>query len=151
MNWEAGMSVTADRLNDGPGYVGEGIRTTASGTITTTETGVQSLTFTAEAGARYRINAVQGAQGTAGESAIARMRIGVGTSVGTSGTIVDSKIVPFPYNALGVPYLLRGTYVAAVDGDHTVGIFLIRNVGTNGISTFGNTSQRNTIDVERAG
>ncbi|MBQ1042360.1 hypothetical protein KBX03_07560 [Micromonospora sp. C72] len=131
------------------GYIADSARTSSSANVTTTETVIQSLTFNAVAGTRYKVTALQSVQSTAaGDSCIVRTRWATGATVTTGGTQIDSKIIPSYTAALGFLATSVGTFVASSTGQVTVGVTLARNTGLNTWSSFGNSSQINTILVE---
>ncbi|MEV7263965.1 hypothetical protein AB0N38_10480 [Micromonospora aurantiaca] len=144
------LAEDVDALLARKGWIAEGIRNTTSPTFTTVETVVQSLTFDAIAGVKYKITALQSFQSTvAGEAAQVRLRWAVGTAVTAGGTQLDSKLpAAFTVN-LGALCSLVGTFVSPITDKITVGVTGIRSVGTTGTwSSFGDAKQLNTILVE---
>lgn len=144
----AGSIVTADSI---PGYVTENQRTTQSGTFTTTETVVQSVTFSAVSTTRYKITAVQSFESTvAGDSIAVRLRWASGSSVTSAGAQIHSVITPGNTANLGFVVTLVGTVVFGVSGNVTVGVTGVRNTGATGIyKSFGSANQIDTIVIER--
>ncbi|MCT2277986.1 hypothetical protein M3G91_10150 [Micromonospora chalcea] len=145
------LAQDVDGLLARKGWIAEDTRNTASPNVTTVETVIQSVTFDAVAGVRYKVTAVQSFQSTGGgDSAVARLRWAAGLTVTSGGTLFDAKIVPSYTATLGFLTTLLGSFVAAATGKITVGVTLIRNTGTNTWSSFGNASQLNKIMVEGA-
>ncbi|MDW3849649.1 hypothetical protein NMK34_23835 [Micromonospora sp. BRA006-A] len=145
------LAQDVDDLLSRKGFVAESIRNTASPNVTGTETVIQSVTFDAIVGVRYKAAAVQSFQSTgSGDSAVARLRWAAGISVTSGGAQIDSKIVPSYAANLGFVTPMGGFFVAAATGKITVGVTVVRNTGTNTWSSFGNASQLNTISVEGA-
>lgn len=131
------------------GYVLHGERTAASGTFTTVETIVQTLTFPGIAGQRYKITAEQSVQSTvANDVAQCRLRWATGASVTTAGTAVASKFPTCITAALGNLFVIIGYVVPATTDDVTVGVTLVRGLGTGTLSSFGSAAQVNTIHAE---
>ncbi|MFD6771064.1 hypothetical protein ACFWC6_33140 [Micromonospora chalcea] len=143
------LATDVDTLIGRKGWIAESTRTSASGTITTTETIVQSVSFTAVAGVKYKVTAEQSVQSSAnGESAVVRLRWASGGTVTNSGTQIDSKIAPCNTATLGFLATLRGTFTPNVNGTVTVGVGIVRNTGTGNITSFGSSNQINTITIE---
>lgn len=150
--WDAGMSVTADRLNDTPRKVAEGFRTTTSAAVTTVETVIQSLTFNVTAGVEYKVTANSAAQcDVAAGSGYLQLRHGDGTSVLITDTSLDGKLIPAPVANLGIPFVLLGFFTPGTSGQWTVGVTMVRNNGTGNWTSFGSARQVNYLLVERAG
>lgn len=132
-----------------PGWVAESTRQTAVGSITTTETVIQSVTFTAVSTARYKITAVQSIQSTvAGDLIQMRVRWSAGAILSTSGTELLSILPNADIAGKGQGQPLTVT-VTNLSGQVTVGVTAVRNSGTGTISSFGDSRMTNTILVER--
>lgn len=143
------LATDADTALTRKGYIADGSRTTSSGTFTTVETVLQSLSFTAVAGVRYKITAVQSIQSTiAGGSVQMRLRWASGASVTTAGTQISSILAPCNTAGLGFVAPLIVTFTPGVSGTVTVGVTAVQNTGTGTISSFGDTKQINTILIE---
>lgn len=132
-----------------PGWVGESTRNTSSGTITTTETVVQSVTFTATPGARYKITAVQSVQSSVAADLIqVQVRWSSGATLSISGAQLASLLVNQDVAGKGIIVPLVIT-VAGLSGQVTVGVTVVRASGTGNVTSFGNAQQINTVLVER--
>lgn len=134
------------------GYIADSNRTAtvpSTGGITTVETVLQSLTFTAVAGVRYKVTAEQSVQGDAVPgSCVLRLRWAAGTSVTSGGTQIVA-VTPGSYLAnVGTVATIFDTFVPNINGSVTVGVTLIRNTGTANWISFGNANQINKILVE---
>ena len=130
------------------GWWADGSRTSASGTFTTVETVLQSLTFTAVANVKYEIIAIQSIQSTvAADSATMKIRWATGPTVTSGGTQIDSKIAPCYTAGLGFPMTLLGYFTPGA-GQVTVGATAVRNIGTGTLSSFGSAAQINTISAK---
>lgn len=143
------LAVDVDTLLGRKGYIADGTRNTTSASITSTETVIQSLTFTAVAGVRYKIIAVQGAQADAAPgSVIMRTRWAAGASVTSAGTLITSVIPPANSANVGTITTSVGTFVPGINGSVTVGVTLQRNTGTGNWVSFGSATMINTILIE---
>lgn len=140
----SGQKITPARAG---GWIGESSRTAAVGPLTA-ETVVQSVTFTAAAGVRYRVVAVQSYQSSvAGDLARVRLRWNAGSSLSLGGTEITSQMPNCDVAAKGSPITLQGTFVPGA-GQVTVGVTSARESGTGSITMFGDARQANTIIVE---
>ncbi len=122
----------------------------AVGSITTTETLVQSGSFVAQPGVTYEVTAQQSVQGdAAGGSAVVRLRWALGGSVANTDAIIDAKTPPFNTAGLGTLISLEGEItpiaVGGVAAQITIGAFVIRNTGAANITSFGGAGQINRI------
>lgn len=136
-----------------PGWVAESTRTSqvpSSGSITTTETVIQSLTFTAVAAARYKIVAVQSFQSTVtGDVMRARIRYQSGSSLTTAGTELIS-VLPVAHTASkGIINTIVAPTLTGISGTYTVGVTLVRDSGTGNLVSYGDVKQTDLIMVER--
>lgn len=132
-----------------PGWVAEDKRNTNVGSITTTETLLQSVTFTAVSSARYKITAVQSIQSTvAGDLIQMRIRWSAGTILSTSGTELLTALPNADVVSKGQTQTLVAT-VTNLSGQVTVGVTAVRNAGSGTVSSFGDSRMTNTILVER--
>lgn len=132
-----------------PGYVGETVRTSTIGSITTTETVLDSVTFTAVTGQRYKVSTVFFYQSTvANDLAITRFRWQAGGTLTTAGTefhvgVMNCDIV----NRGGLCVMTRT--LTGVSGQITVGTTMVRSSGTGTLQSSGSASQQNnTLLVE---
>ena len=131
------------------GYIAESRRTSTVSSITTTETVVQSLTFTAVSGVRYKVTAIQSAQSTvAGDNPQIRLRWASGASVTTAGTEIISVLPVCAVVNKGEMVTVVDTFVPNVNGQVTVGVTMVRAIGTGTISSNGAASHVDTILVE---
>lgn len=132
-------------------YVGEDERTTSSAAVTTTETVIQSCTFTsASTTARYRVTAIQSVQSTVLDDVIqVRLRWAAAGSVTTAGAQIFSTFPNADRAGKGVIVPLVKSFVPAVAGQVTVGVTIVRSIGTGSISSFGSAAQINSILVEK--
>ena len=132
-----------------PGWVAEGSRIATVGSITTTETVLQGVVFTAVSTARYKITALQSIQsGVAGDLIQMRIRWNPGAALTTSGTELVSILPNADIAGKGQAQALVTT-VTGLSGQVSVGVTAVRNSGTGTVSSFGSTTQNNTILVER--
>lgn len=131
------------------GYVAHNERTAASPAFTTVELVVQSLTFDAIAGQRYKVTADQGCQSTvAGDNPQVRLRWATGPAVTTAGTEFMSKLPSLPIINEGELFTLTGWFTAPITGDITVGVTMIRSLGTGTLTSFASALQVCTLYVE---
>lgn len=131
------------------GYVTHDERTSSVGTFTTTETLIQDVTWSGVAGQRYKITAEQSVQSSAaGDVAQARLRWAAGTSVTTSDTEVTSKYPTCNLANKGALFGVIGYVTPSTTGDTTVGVTLVRGIGTGNVQSYGAAQQVNTIHVE---
>lgn len=132
------------------GFVAKSIRNTPSANFTTTEVIVQSVTFTAEAGAHYKVTAVQSIQSTvANDVGSVRLRWRNATTL-TPGnsTIITQNIPAIPSIGRGVITVCIGE-VSAVSGSVTVAVGMARDTGSGTLSSFGEADrQENLLLVE---
>lgn len=154
MTIAAGANIEADDIAaidtevSQKGFVVESVRTTASANFTTTEVVIQSVTFTAIAGVRYKITAVQAFQSNVANDLIqVRLRIQSGPTLTTGGTQIRSSLPNCDVAARGNVSTLVGT-VTGLSGQHTVGITAVRTAGTGNCSSFGSAAMEDTILVE---
>lgn len=148
--WEhfQALAQDVDTLLGRKGYVGESTRSTASSSFTTTETVIQSVTFTAVAGVRYKIMAVQSVQSTVAADLIqARLRWSAGSSLSTAGTEITTLLINQDVAGKGIIVTLLAT-VTGLSGEVTVGVTAVRAAGTGTCSSFGNSQQENIVLVE---
>ena len=132
-----------------PGWVAESTRQTVVTGITTTETVLQSVTFTAVATARYKITAAQSIQSSvAGDLIQMRIRWSAGAILSTSGTELVTILPNADIVSKGQTQPLIAT-VTNLSGQVTVGVTAVRNGGTGTITSNGDSRQTNTILVER--
>lgn len=130
------------------GYVSDGVRTAAVGGITTTETVVQSLTFTANPAVRYKFTTEQSYQSTVANDLVqARIRIEAGPTLTTAGTQLRSQLPNCDVAGRGQTLPMTAT-VTGLTGQYTVGVTMVRNSGTGTVSSFGAAAQENTILIE---
>lgn len=138
-----------DALLSRKGYINEGTRNTPSAAVTTTETVVQSLTFTAVAGVRYKVTAVQALQSSVVNDLIqARIRWAVGGSVTSAGTEIATIMPNADVANRGQVYTLVGTLVAPSSGSITVGFSIVRNAGTGNVLSHGAAQMVDYLLVE---
>lgn len=132
-----------------PGWVGEVLRGPGAtvGPFTTTEQVVQSFTFTAAAGARYKVTAHQHVRSSvAGDTVQLRLRRESGPSLTTSGTQFDTTNQGcLTTNLISV---LMGTFTG-MTGQVTVGVTAVRLSGTGNITMDGFSTASSKLLVER--
>lgn len=137
-----------DAYLDNLGFLGESIRTSASGTFTTTETVVQSLTFNAVAGQRYKVTVDQLYQSTvAGDVVQIQIKWAAGASVTSSGTRVRAILPTADTASKSAVASFCGTFTPGA-GQMTVGVTMVRNAGTGNVSSFGAVGAEDYICVE---
>lgn len=141
-----------DRVDGGllPGYVADTVRNTQVTGITTVETSIQSVTFTAVSGARYRIMAAQSIQ-TAVTGDLVQVRIrytpGATPSSPANGGI---ELVTTLHN---VDVAARGQVVTfwayfQGSGQITAYVTVVRTSGTGVVTSNGSPTQHNLLSVE---
>ena len=133
-----------------PGWVAEDIRTTSSGTFTTTETVLQWATFTAVNVARHKITALQGVQSTAaGDLIRVRLRWEGGGTLTTGGTQLLALLPNADIATKGTLLTMVAT-VTGLTGSVSMGVTAVRDTGTGTISSFGAAGrQEHLVLVER--
>lgn len=142
------LAEDVDGLIAAKGFVAEDIRTSSSGTFTTSETVVQSLTWTAVSTVRYKITAVQSLQSSvANDNASIRLRYASGASV-TSGGAQLRVIFPNLDVANKGQYETLVATVTGLSGQHTVGVTAVRSTGTGTLQSFGSAGAENYILIE---
>lgn len=132
-------------------FVAEDERQTSSGTVTTTETVVQFVTFTSTSTtARYRITATQSTQSSVADDNVqVRLRWAVGSSVTSAGTQILSALPNADKAGRGNTLTMVKSFVPGVAGTITVGVTIVRATGTGNIISFGSAQMINTILVEK--
>lgn len=129
------------------GYIGETVRTSIVGTFTTTETVVDTFTFTALSTLRYDVFSVLNLQSTVANDIVqVRFRWEAGGTLTTAGTEFHSIIFNCDIVNRGNPAVLRRT-ITSLSGQVTVGTTAVRNSGTGNISSFGAASQNNILVI----
>jgi hypothetical protein len=132
-----------------PGWVATSRRTTASSSTTTTEIVIQSITWTANPGARYKITAAMSFQSSvASDNIRARIRYASGASVTTSGTELISVYPNADVASKGNMTTFFET-VTGLTGQYTAGVTIVRDAGTGNVSSFGDPKMVDVIMVER--
>lgn len=152
--WEILQTVAEsvdDAIDEASIFVAEDERTTSSATVTTTETVIQSCTFTsASTTARYRVTAIQSVQSTVLDDVIqVRLRWANSGSVTTAGTQIFSVFPNADRAAKGAIVPLVKSFVPGVTGTVTVGVTIVRSIGTGNISSFASAAQINSILIEK--
>lgn len=147
MSLQSGQYVYPAQL---PGWVGESTRSSAVNLGSpNTETVLQSLTFTADSAARYKITAVQSVQSSvAADLMQLRLRWQAGAAVTSAGTEVLTQLINQDIAGKG-QIITSVITVTGLSGQVTVGVTAVRAGGTGAISSFGNVQQTNTLLVER--
>lgn len=131
-----------------PGYVADSVRTTGSVSITTVETVIQQVTFTAVASARYRVTAMQSVQSTiANDNMQLRIRGNGGATLSTGGSELAS-VLPNANQAGKGQHVTLWAFLVGWAGQVTVGCTLVRSTGTGTVTSFGGTGNHNLIMVE---
>ena len=146
MGFQAGQPVLSSTA---PGWVAESNRQTVVGSITTTETALQSVTFAAVAGVRYKVTALQSIQASvAGDLIQMRLRWNSGATFTTGGTELYTTLPNADVAGKGQPVPLIAT-VTGLSGTVSVGVTAVRSAGTGTITSNGDSRQTNTLLVER--
>ena len=144
----AGQKLTPARIG---GYVTESTRNITmptAGTITTTETVIQTVTWTAVSGIRYKVTAMQSYQSTgAGDLVEMRLRWSAGASGSTSGTQFAVIVPNCDVAGKGTMVTLVGHFTGA-SGQVTCSFTARRNTGGGNLSFFGTAVQVNLMLVE---
>lgn len=154
--WEAGDTVTADALNAESGrWVATG-RRTAVVNFSTTEKVIQTVTFPAINGQRYRAVAHQSVQSaTAGDAVEMTLRFRNGATFVDSdiaGSTVITKTLPSCVVAnKGDVSPIEDTFTATATGDVTVAVTMFRGFGTGtALSSHGAVNMVDIIHVYTA-
>jgi hypothetical protein len=132
-------------------YIGESSRNTSSGsTSAATELGVQSITFAAVTGVRYKVTATQHVESTtAGDVLTVKVRWAVGNSVVIGSTFLNAVSLPAAVASRGAPGVVTTSFVSSTTGNVTVGAFIRRTAGAGTLISAGGAEQVNTILIER--
>ncbi|MFI5833220.1 hypothetical protein ACIA5A_06035 [Micromonospora sp. NPDC051300] len=132
------------------GFIARSIRDSASATFTGTEVIVQSVTFTAEAAANYKVTAVQSIQSTvANDVGSVRLRWrNAKTLTPANSTVITQNIPAIAASGRGVITVCIGQ-ISGVGGDVTVAVGMARDTGTGTLQSFGAVDrQENLLLVE---
>lgn len=154
--WEAGDEVTADRLNSESGRWVATNRRTAPVNFSTTEKVIQTVTFPAIAGQRYRAHAIQSTQSTTvGDAVEVTLRWRNGSAfvdADIAGSTVITKTLPACVRASsGDVSPIEDTFVATATGDVTVAVTMFRGFGTGtSLTSHGGTNMVDMIHIYTA-
>lgn len=133
-------------------YIGNTTRTANSSAITSTETVVDSVTFTAVAGRRYRVTWMTSVQGSASANNIElRLRYAAGASVSSAGTIIGGAFHTTNGSGLNVPVCLSRTISGIAAGQTTVGALMIVTLGAGSATSVAAANYPTELCVEDIG
>lgn len=129
--------------------VAESYRTSTVGTFTTNETVVQYVTFTAVAGYRYEVTAVQSFQSsTANDLIRLRLRWIAAGALTTAGTQFHLVEVNCDNAGRGNLVTLNATFAPGA-GTVSVGVTAVRATGTGSVTMFGDPNRHtNSVIVK---
>lgn len=131
-----------------PGYVAETVRSSNVSAITTTETVLDSATFTAVSGQRYKVSAVFFYQSSvAADLALCRLRWQAGGTLTSAGTEFHSSLMNCAVANRGDICVMIRT-LTGVSGQITVGSTMVRSSGSGTLISAGGASQQSTLLVE---
>lgn len=129
------------------GYVGTTVRTISAPTFTTTETVIDTLTFTAESTIRYLVFSVLNYQSSVANDLVQiRYRWQAGGTLTTGGTQFHSVLTNCDIVNRGAPATLIRD-ITGLSGQVTVGTTAVRSSGTGTITMFGSATQNNILIV----
>jgi len=129
------------------GYVGTTLRVVSAATFTTTETVIDTLTFTADSTFRYLVTSVPSYQSSVANDLVQlRLRWQAGGTLTTGGTEFHSVLLNCAVAGRGEQAFLTRD-ITGLSGQVTVGLTGVRNAGTGTITMFGAASQNNVLIV----
>lgn len=131
------------------GYVSESVRQVGSGTFTTTETILDTITFTAIAGLRYKLTWIGNGQDTVVENVEFRMRYLAGPTLTTAGTLFynGTFAVQIAGKSVSLAYVKTVNGIAA--GQTTIGVSMVRASGGSGtVQSFASASSQAVLLLE---
>jgi hypothetical protein len=136
MTFSSGQTLTAASLNEATarGLIDEVIRTSSSGTFTTTETVLDYITFTAISGATYELR-----MATVLQSSVANDLIGVrfrwlaAAALTTSGTEFHRVTFNADIVNRGQIMVTQRTITGLTAGQVSIGVTAVRHSGTGNI------------------
>jgi hypothetical protein len=133
-------------------FIGNVTRTANSSAITTTETVVDSVTFTAVAGRRYRVTWMTSVQGSAASNNIElRLRYAAGASVTSSGTLIGGAFHTTSASGLNIPVCLSRTVTGIAAGQTTIGALMIVTLGAGSATSVAGANYATELCVEDIG
>lgn len=133
-----------------PGYMTQAVRSASSPTMTTTETVIDSVSFTAVAAHRYLMLWTGHFQSSiAGDLCQIRFRWEAGGSLTTGGTQFLSVTPNCDIAGKAAVTSLMCSVVPAVTGTLSMGVTAVRNTGTGTISMNGSSTQNAVLTVVR--
>lgn len=131
------------------GQVLEQTRVTSSGSITTTETVVDSFTFTAVAGCNYRVSYESSGQSSVVNDLIkVQMRYKAGSTPDITGTIFTSKILNADIAGKGALFSITKALPVLTPGPYVVVATMLRNSGSGNVVSFGSAEQEDVIRLD---
>jgi hypothetical protein len=133
-------------------YVARTTRTSNSSAITTTETVVDSVTFTAVAGRRCRVHWMSSIQGnTSANNIEIRLRYAAGASVSSSGTLIGGTIHTTVATNASHPIHLCRTISGIAAGQTTIGALLIVTFGAGNTTSVASANYATELWIEDIG
>lgn len=122
------------------GFINALTRSVNSAGVTTTETVIDFVTFTAVAGARYKLSWSGNVRGTTtGDIARMLFRFQAGGTLTTAGSLFNSILFPIVTNIAGTGISLSpfATITGIAPGTTSIGVTLIRNSGAGTLTSLG--------------
>jgi hypothetical protein len=133
-------------------FIANTTRTANSAGVTTVETLIDSVTFTAVAGRRYRVTWMTSLSNSAGSNNDeARLRYAAGASVSSAGTLIGGNFSVSPGANFGYPLTLSRTVSGIAAGQTTVGAFLIVSFGAGTLTSTAAANSATELWVEDIG
>lgn len=153
MTFLAGQTLTAADLNNATakGLITELVRTSSSGTFTTTETVLDYVTVTLVSTVTYELRCATPLQSSVASDIIdVRFRYLAGASLTISGT--EFHHVTPNADIAGRGQLLATTRtITGLSGQYSLGITAVRNSGSGNISSVASSSQNSVLSLYRVG
>jgi len=135
-----------------PGYVDETTRTSSVGPFTNTETLLDQITFSAVAGARYKLTWDGTVQSSVANDLVAlRPRWKAGATLDSAGTLFTEREVNIDIAARGMGRTVVATVTGITAGQASIGILAVRTGGTGNITAFGDATRKVTTLLEIVG
>lgn len=131
------------------GFVAENVRSVGSGTFTTLETIIDTITFTAIAGVRYKLTWIGNGQSSATDLLEVRMRYQAGPALTTAGTLFynGTFAVQIAGKSVSLAYTKTVTGIAA--GQTTIGVGMFRSAGGTGtVQSFASATSQAVLLLE---
>lgn len=132
-------------------YMGATNRT-SNVTATTTETLLESVTFTVLAGRRYKYTySASGQSSAAGDNYELRVRYAAGASVTSAGTQIHGALVSGTAAGSAIPIAFTKPHAGLPLGQVTLGVFVIRTFGAGTITASASAVNPTCLLIEDMG